>query len=260
MGDRPAKGELIELQRTLYASKNPTRRWLHQSRRDRINAELERAAAGGGTGLALEVGPGAGPYIGVLCDRFDRVTATDVQAAFLEHVETAFADRENLTVLEDDITATKLEAGSFDLVLCTEVIEHVPDPGALLDGIVSVLRPGGTLILSTPQPYSPLEIVGRIAFRPGMIQIARAVYREPVLPTGHISLTSRREIGAMLQGRGLEIRSSFAGGMYLPLVAEVGGERALRLEQRLERLLTRRGGRAAGLLWTQYWTATKPAV
>jgi SAM-dependent methyltransferase len=42
-------------------------------------------------------------------------------------------------------------SGSFDLALCTEVIEHLPStPKPLLDEIRRVLRPGGCLLLTTP--------------------------------------------------------------------------------------------------------------
>jgi SAM-dependent methyltransferase len=38
----------------------------------------------------------------------------------------------------------------YDAVLCSEVLEHVPDPAQALAAIVSVLRPGGVLILTAP--------------------------------------------------------------------------------------------------------------
>jgi SAM-dependent methyltransferase len=38
----------------------------------------------------------------------------------------------------------------FDIVLCTEMLEHVPDPQAVLSEIQRVLRPGGRLIMTTP--------------------------------------------------------------------------------------------------------------
>ena len=40
---------------------------------------------------------------------------------------------------------------SFDVVLCTQVIEHVPEPRAVLAECARVLRTGGTLIVSAPQ-------------------------------------------------------------------------------------------------------------
>jgi SAM-dependent methyltransferase len=45
---------------------------------------------------------------------------------------------------------------SFDTVLATEVMEHVPDPRLMLDEVRRVLRPGGTLILSVPL-HEPLH-------------------------------------------------------------------------------------------------------
>lgn len=40
--------------------------------------------------------------------------------------------------------------GGFDLVYCQEVIEHVPDDGALVEQLVSFLAPGGSVVGTTP--------------------------------------------------------------------------------------------------------------
>jgi 2-polyprenyl-3-methyl-5-hydroxy-6-metoxy-1,4-benzoquinol methylase len=45
-------------------------------------------------------------------------------------------------------------AGQFDLVTCTEVIEHVADPEKLIQNIAAVLAPGGTLFLRMPNGRS----------------------------------------------------------------------------------------------------------
>ena len=54
------------------------------------------------------------------------------------------------TVLEGDVEALPFADGSFGTVLCTEVIEHIPDPSAALAEYRRVLQPGGVLIGSVP--------------------------------------------------------------------------------------------------------------
>jgi SAM-dependent methyltransferase len=49
-----------------------------------------------------------------------------------------------------DITAIPLPDQSLDVILCTEVIEHVPDPMAVLKEFARLLKPGGRLFLTAP--------------------------------------------------------------------------------------------------------------
>jgi SAM-dependent methyltransferase len=160
-------------------------------------------------------------------------------------------------IFVDDIADSQLEPASFDVVLCSEVLEHTPDPRAVIRGIAAVLRPGGVLILSTPQALSTVELIGRVAFRPGVLQLARLVYREPVLPTGHISLLTRPAVRALLEESGFEITAGSVSTFYLPGIAEFGGEHGMRLLRWLAARLRR--SRTSGLLGTQHWTAVRKA-
>lgn len=65
----------------------------------------------------------------------------------------------NIDVVSD-ITDIPLKSNSFDVILCSEVFEHIPFPEAGLKEIVRLLKPGGKLIFSAPlgsgqhqQPY-----------------------------------------------------------------------------------------------------------
>ena len=53
-----------------------------------------------------------------------------------------------------DVARLPYDDGSFDLVTCFEVIEHVPDPGAVLGELRRVLAPGGVLAISSPNADS----------------------------------------------------------------------------------------------------------
>ncbi|MEE9405589.1 MAG: methyltransferase domain-containing protein [Algisphaera sp.] len=49
-----------------------------------------------------------------------------------------------------DITAIPRPDASFDAILCSEVLEHVPEPIAALRELARLLKPGGTLVLTAP--------------------------------------------------------------------------------------------------------------
>ncbi|MDP9073197.1 MAG: class I SAM-dependent methyltransferase [Actinomycetota bacterium] len=256
MRARARSGEptLVELQDTLYQSKNPTRRWIHTRRRQLIEAML-RAAAGSGVARALEVGPGSGVHLPLLAELAAQVVVTDIQPAFLDRARDLMGERGGVTFLVDDITRTGLERSSFDLILCTEVVEHIVAWRAAVAGLAGLLKPGGVLVLSTPQPFSPLEVLGKLAFRPGIIRVVRAIYREPILETGHVSLVASRRLGAELSAHGLTMMQRCWSGVYLPVLAEIGGRWALRVEQALEPRMQIRPLRP--LLWTQYVVARR---
>jgi len=245
---------LLELQDTLYNSKNPTRRWIHTRRKEMIEGLLRQVAQAGVT-RAMEVGPGSGLYLPLLAQLAGEVFATDIEPSFLDRARERLAGNDRARFVVDDITRTELPEASFDLILCTEVLEHIADWRAALTSMAKLLTPGGTLVLSTPQPRSPLELMGKVAFKPGVIQVVRAIYREPILETGHISLVSARQLDDQLAAVGLCVEGRAFTGTYLPVVAEFGGAAALRLEQALEPRLQRRPLR--GLLWTQYVTARR---
>lgn len=77
---------------------------------------------------------------------------------------------------------TELGDDRFDVVLCSEILEHVPDPRALLRAVVGRLAPGGIVVLTTPDLAAvtrdaPPDLLGR-ALSPGLHLV---LYDRPAL-------------------------------------------------------------------------------
>lgn len=49
---------------------------------------------------------------------------------------------------------SKIESESYDIILCTGLLEHIPDPQRLIDDFRRILKPGGKLIISASAVFS----------------------------------------------------------------------------------------------------------
>jgi ubiquinone/menaquinone biosynthesis C-methylase UbiE len=74
-------------------------------------------------------------------------TGIDINPRNIELLRARLPDHH---IVEGDVEALPFESGSFGTVLCTEVIEHIPDPSRALAEYRRVLQPGGVLIGSVP--------------------------------------------------------------------------------------------------------------
>lgn len=84
------------------------------------------------------------------------VTGTDVSPKAIEAARMRAVDGQPRFVLADGGTLP-FDDGSFDLVTNFQVLEHVPDAIAYLEGLRRVARPGGTIVLATPNAATRLD-------------------------------------------------------------------------------------------------------
>ena len=99
----------------------------------------------------LDVGCGGGLLCEALFDYKGIVSGIDAAGPGIE-IAKKHAEDNYKKIFYRDITAEELvesESEKYDVVTCLEVIEHVPDPQSLVSACSNLLKPGGSLFLST---------------------------------------------------------------------------------------------------------------
>lgn len=79
------------------------------------------------------------------------------------------------------------ERAPFDVVVAGELIEHLPSPQSLLDFAAQVLRPGGQLVVTTPNPFALLRVASARTLR-NFDNVDHVVL---VAPTGIVEMANR---------------------------------------------------------------------
>ena len=149
---------------------------------------------------ALDVGCGGGLLAEALALSGADTTGADLAPAALQ-VARLHALESGVRVRYVETAAEELavtEAGSFDVVCCMEMLEHVPDPASVITALAALVRPGGSVFLSTlnrtPKAFG-LAIVG-------------AEYLLRLLPRGtheYSRFLRPSEMAAMARAAGLEL-------------------------------------------------------
>ncbi len=103
-----------------------------------------------------------------------------------------------------DTTRLPFADGAFDRVVCSEVLEHLPDWNGALTELDRVLSPGGLIALSVPR-FWPEALCWRLA--PGYAQT----------PGGHVRIFRKRQLTGALAAHGFRLfRSGHAHALHAP--------------------------------------------
>jgi len=107
-------------------------------------------------------------------------------------------------VLSSDITRLPFADTSFDVVICSEVLEHIPDHRQAAREILRVLKPGMSLVVSVPR-YLPERICWALS---------EDYHTEK---GGHVRIYRKKELVDMLESAGAKcLSTSFAHALHSP--------------------------------------------
>jgi len=97
----------------------------------------------------IDIGCGHGYGARILAETAAKVHAVDEDAAVIDYARAYFAHA-NIEYQAGDCFALDFGLATFDVVTCFEVIEHLKEPERLIARCLEWLKPGGRLVMSTP--------------------------------------------------------------------------------------------------------------
>ncbi|MBL7795921.1 MAG: methyltransferase domain-containing protein [Saprospiraceae bacterium] len=147
------------------------------------------------TGVAVDVGAGAGNFTRILAGRFEHVHALD-----------AFRPADlpaNAVFHETDLNGIwPLTDNTADLLVALEVVEHLENPRHFFREITRILRPGGCGFVSTPNNHSLSSLLTFLT------KGQHRAFQAPSYPA-HITPVLKIDLERMLQENGLHLLDFF---------------------------------------------------
>lgn len=154
-------GRLDEAGFPAYSHPNPLINWLFWQRLRTAMNYIETHAPYENT---LDFGCGSGVMLSFLAKHSKTVTAMDIDLVPLERVKTYIPLAENIQVLDaNQVSTSQLTPKSFDLINALDVLEHVDDLPHILAALLTLLKPGGRLVVSGPTENILYQIGRKLA-------------------------------------------------------------------------------------------------
>jgi ubiquinone/menaquinone biosynthesis C-methylase UbiE len=186
-------------------------------------------------GAFLDAGCGDGRYLAALASELpERSAGVDISERILE---TARAAAPHADLRRANLEQLPFADGEFDLMLCTQVVEHVVDAPAAVRELARVLQAGGVLVISTDNARNvvskALNAPRTVLVRALALRGRRGRIESPATPY------TRSSFRALLEGAGFAVErlETFRFQLMWPL----GRTRLQRLLNRLDARLPAHG-------------------
>jgi SAM-dependent methyltransferase len=136
-----------------YYTKLKIKLFFNLSNRDKFIFEFSKKILN--DSVVLDIGAGSAPYRGL----FNHCKYITQDAMPLNPEQLRDGGYSQIDIVSD-INKINIDSSSVDVIICTEVLEHVPYPIEAVNEMIRILKPNGTLLLTAPlgsglhqQPY-----------------------------------------------------------------------------------------------------------
>lgn len=162
----------------------------------------------------LNVGTGEGDYDRYLSRHTEVLTACDINVGDIDQAKTINKEIPNIVYEVKDALNTGYADGSFDVIVCTEVIEHVGNPGLLLKEINRILAEDGIVMITFPSKNFPItyDPINYISQKLGK---TNPIINQGAYAFGHQYLIDCKEFLILADEAGLQIESTKGLSGYL---------------------------------------------
>jgi len=161
----------------------------------------------------LDIGCGSGRHIGALC-QYDNIVIVGadrctedliaVQSRIKEVIKMGFGGANIQLLCTSDAARLPFKDLYFDVVICSEVLEHIPDHHAVIREFARVLKQGGTLAVSAPR-YFPERICWMLSNDYHLTE------------GGHVRIYRKNQLIALLYEAGFKLKTMhYAHSLHTP--------------------------------------------
>lgn len=165
----------------------------------------------------LDLGCGNGGAALALSERGAKVTAVDFNPKRIQKLkENVLELHSKIHVLRGNAQNLDFPTGCFDWVILQDVLEHLPEPEKAVQEINRVLKKHGSVYISTPNRWSPLNfisdphwnlpLVSVFARRSVVFYVTKIVGRENISRQDLAALLSLNKLRHLLEREGLQIQ------------------------------------------------------
>ena len=161
-------------------------RYQHRCRVDVIDSCLSRYCKKSIVGL--DAGSGKGPSTVIMSRYLKEIHSIEYEQSNVDRQKINFKNSNlvkgsKISIKQGDLTNVELKSELADMIVCSEVLEHIDDYESAAAELYRVSKPGGTVIFSMPNGLSAFWLYDRVIYF--LVKFVRYLKRKPMDTTGY---------------------------------------------------------------------------